>query len=163
MTRNISESKKKRIAGKQFYKCANKPDVNILNLENYTCPLWAKQGNIEGSFDESGYEIDHNIEYSVSHDNSEENLQALCKSCHSVKTKRFMHKKNSARKWGNSGEEISPRPNDKCTRKLTKYQLFLKKEIPQQKKLHPGLEGKEYMKLAAKSWNKYKEENGIGR
>lgn len=90
-SRNISESIKKRIAGKQYYKCANYPNSDICKLENYECPLWAKNGNNKGCFDESGYDIDHIEEYSKTKNNSEENLQALCKSCHTVKTKRFMN------------------------------------------------------------------------
>lgn len=45
----------------------------------------------QGIFNEAGYEIDHIKEFSISHDNSEENLQALCPICHSFKTKKFMN------------------------------------------------------------------------
>lgn len=45
-----------------------------------------------GSFDESGYEIDHIFEHTKTQDDSDANLQALCKSCHSVKTRRFNSK-----------------------------------------------------------------------
>ena len=83
--RDVSDAMKKLVAGKQKYKCANSPD-NICNKYlNYECPLWTK----DGSFDESGYEIDHINELSVCGDNSENNLQALCLACHRVKTKRF--------------------------------------------------------------------------
>lgn len=92
-SRNISESVKKRVAGKQYYKCANDPKSDTRGLENYECPLWAKKGDNKGCFDESGYDIDHIKEYSKTKNNSEKNLQALCKSCHSVKTKRFLNKK----------------------------------------------------------------------
>src|ERR1044071_5373644 len=93
--RNISEAKKKNIAGRQFYKCANEPGAKLQGLIEYECPLWNKLGTNKGSFDESGYEIDHIKEYCISADNSIENLQALCKMCHSVKTKRFaMRDKN---------------------------------------------------------------------
>ena len=51
-------------------------------------PLWEKQGGNKGSFDESGYEIDHIIEYSLTGNDSIENLQALCSMCHKTKTKR---------------------------------------------------------------------------
>jgi hypothetical protein len=84
------EAKKKNVAGKQFFKCANKPDSKINKIKNYQCPLWQKNDDTKGCFDESGYEIDHIIEYSITNDDSLNNLQALCKMCHSVKTKRFM-------------------------------------------------------------------------
>lgn len=81
--KSISESVRKQVAGRQLYKCAN----NNMQIANYTCPLWNSKNN--GSFDESGYEIDHIIEHTITKDNSVNNLQALCKSCHTVKTKRF--------------------------------------------------------------------------
>ena len=87
MTRYISESIKKSIAGKQKFKCANTPFSNIKGLENYKCIFWL---NRDGSFDESGYEIDHINEFVVTHDNNIDNLQALCRACHGVKTIRFL-------------------------------------------------------------------------
>ncbi len=88
-SRNITEARKRFIAGKQHYKCANNPSTKLKRLENYDCPLWDKENDNKGSFDQSGFEIDHIDEFFVSHDNTEDNLQALCKSCHSVKTKKF--------------------------------------------------------------------------
>lgn len=85
--RKVSEALKKLIAGKQTYKCANLLNSNV--IKNYNCPLWQNKERA-GSFGEEGYQIDHIIEHSVSKDDSPENLQALCISCHSVKTKRFM-------------------------------------------------------------------------
>ena len=87
--RSVSEALKKQIAGKQKYKCANKPNSNLKNLEDYICPFWNKQDD-SGCFDESGYEIDHIEEHCINGNDSPENLQALCKCCHIVKTKRFM-------------------------------------------------------------------------
>ena len=55
----------------------------------------AKNDITKGCFDESGYEIDHIVEHSITNDDSLNNLQALCKMCHSVKTKRFMINDNS--------------------------------------------------------------------
>jgi len=89
MSRKVSESVKKRVAGRQYYKCANKPDANLRGLEGFDCPLW-KIDNFKGDFNESGYEIDHIIEHSVSKNDDAMNLQALCLMCHSLKTKRFM-------------------------------------------------------------------------
>jgi len=77
------------VAGKQKFKCANNPDTIIKGLENFECHVW-KLNN--GDFDESCYEIDHKIEHCLTHDDSGDNLQALCTACHAVKTKRFISK-----------------------------------------------------------------------
>lgn len=92
--RNVTQSSKKSIAGKQKYKCANNPNsqIKINGLENYNCPLWINNG--DGSFDESGYEIDHIIEHSIGGADDNDNLQALCLMCHKVKTKRFLQNRN---------------------------------------------------------------------
>jgi hypothetical protein len=37
--RTLSESKKKQVVGKQYYKCANNPNTKINGLENYDCML----------------------------------------------------------------------------------------------------------------------------
>lgn len=72
--RKIPESIKKRVAGRQRYTCAT--------ISNYTCPL------NKMPFDESGYEIDHIKELRHGGTNDISNLQALCPSCHRVKTLR---------------------------------------------------------------------------
>lgn len=87
--RTVSLAQKKYIAGKQFNKCANKPKSKLLGLEDYMCPLWKRKDKNAGCFDQSGYEIDHIKEFSLTHDDNNKNLQALCKSCHTVKTKKF--------------------------------------------------------------------------
>jgi len=92
MSRKLTESKKKMVAGKQFYKCANKPGLKLIGLDGYDCPLWCKPDENKGSFDISGYDVDHIIEHSLTEDDSIENLQALCLSCHKVKTKKFLSK-----------------------------------------------------------------------
>ncbi len=80
MQRKLSESKKKYIAGKQYYKCANKQGSNIESLKDYECPLWKSNDvNTRGCFDASGYEIDHIIEHCINQNDSDNNLQALCK------------------------------------------------------------------------------------
>lgn len=94
MSRKLTEAQKKRIAGKQLYKCANKPNTMNYRLEDYDCPYWLLEGERKGSFDESGYEIDHIMEFSISNDDSEKNLQALCLPCHRVKTTRFIMNKH---------------------------------------------------------------------
>lgn len=88
--RNVSEAKKRNVAGKQHFKCANKPGIEIKGLGGYECPLWKIKGIKQGSFDESGYDIDHIMEHSISNNDNIDNLQALCKMCHSTKTKRFL-------------------------------------------------------------------------
>ena len=59
-------------------------------MEGYNCLLWSNfNENLKGSFDRSGYHIDHKVEFSISHDDSFDNLQALCLGCHGMKTKSF--------------------------------------------------------------------------
>jgi 5-methylcytosine-specific restriction endonuclease McrA len=72
--RKVSEALKKLVAGRQRYTCATIP--------NYTCPLRGRP------FDESGYDIDHIKELRHGGTNDASNLQALCPSCHRVKTSR---------------------------------------------------------------------------
>jgi len=88
MLRNVTESQKKRVAGRQRFKCA-------ASISEYTCPMNGEP------FDESGYEIDHIKELRDGGTNEESNLQALCVMCHRVKTSRMttvMSKKNNAPK-----------------------------------------------------------------
>lgn len=49
----------------------------------YVCPQWR---NYNGSFDISGYQIDHIIELRYGGTNDRSNLQALCPGCHATKT-----------------------------------------------------------------------------
>lgn len=85
-SRYISKKKIQIILNRQQNKCANGPDVELWRLENYICPLWRHNN---GTFDNAGYEIDHVVEHSKTHDNDIDNLQALCPMCHTVKTKDF--------------------------------------------------------------------------
>jgi len=87
--RNVPESLKKIVAGKQNFKCANNPDTIIKGLEDFECHLWKIN---KGDFDESCYEIDHKVPHCISYDDNDDNLQALCNACHAVKTKRFIAK-----------------------------------------------------------------------
>ena len=80
----------KQIAARQKYKCANNPDDNLKYINDYDCPLYEYN---DGIFDESGYEIDHILELDDGGDNKEVNLQALCKTCHGVKTNNYNAKK----------------------------------------------------------------------
>jgi len=56
--------------------------MNKFNF-GYICPQWK---NYNGSFDKSMYHIDHIIELRHGGTNHPSNLQALCPSCHAVKT-----------------------------------------------------------------------------
>ena len=76
MLRNVTESQKKRVAGRQRYTCA-------ASVPEYTCPMKGEP------FDESGYEIDHIKELRDGGMNELSNLQALCIMCHRVKTSRM--------------------------------------------------------------------------
>lgn len=93
--RQVSDALKKTIAGRQFFKCANRPNSNLKGLNNYKCLLWQRTDEHKGCFDESGYDIDHILEYSISKDDNDTNLQALCIACHRVKTKTFMSTKQN--------------------------------------------------------------------
>jgi pyruvate-formate lyase-activating enzyme len=123
MSRKLSEAKKKMIAGSQHYKCANKPESNLIGLKNYKCPLYFHNDPIlKGSFDQSGYEIDHITlslsgqvmleavlpsitEHCIDQNDDMDNLQALCKMCHSVKTKKFLMNRHNTRNNSNNNME----------------------------------------------------------
>jgi 5-methylcytosine-specific restriction endonuclease McrA len=83
MTRYISQKIKQNVLQRQEYKCAK--------IKDYRCLLWICNNGI---FDEAGYEFDHIEEYSITKNNLEDNIQALCPNCHTVKTKRFLKNKN---------------------------------------------------------------------
>lgn len=92
-SRYIKKSVKEQILNEQKYCCANKSG-NLPGLERYHCQLWSIDGPDKGKFRESGHDIDHIVEFSVSGNNDISNLQALCVDCHRVKTKRFMENKH---------------------------------------------------------------------
>jgi hypothetical protein len=121
--RDIKEATKKKIAGKQFYRCANKPDITLYNLENYNCPMWSLYN---GSFDESGYDIDHIIEFSISQNNMEDNLQALCVSCHRVKTRNFAGCKKQY--IGQVKEQVKKCKKNKKTENMKEYQKIYREQ-----------------------------------
>lgn len=112
MSRKVTLAMKKQIAGRQYFTCNNKPNSNLLGLENYECPLWSSSKKNAGNFDESGYEIDHIVEWSVTKNDDLNNLQALCPTCHKVKTKRFLMDKNKKSKKKNTSEYIDDSPTD---------------------------------------------------
>ena len=65
----ISADRKMIVAGEQLFRCAG---------DRIRCPQWKLHG---GSFDASGYEIDHIIEFSKCYRGAGQ-LQALCPACH---------------------------------------------------------------------------------
>jgi 5-methylcytosine-specific restriction endonuclease McrA len=84
--RYISKKTKLELLNRQNQKCANNPNDPISSFTSYKCLLWKYQ---DGSFDLSGYEVDHIIERSLCNNNNINNLQLLCPNCHSYKTKMF--------------------------------------------------------------------------
>lgn len=82
---------REKLLKKQGGKCANYGGKGILG-GYYNCPL-AYYTN--GYFDKQlGFEIDHIVEHSKTFDNSEENLQLLCHSCHVYKTNNYITNNN---------------------------------------------------------------------
>jgi hypothetical protein len=75
-----------RIAGRQFFRCANRPGSALHNLSHHACPSWAR-ADAAGGFDSGGCIIDHVIPWAISGDDGDGNLQALCPTCHAAKTK----------------------------------------------------------------------------
>lgn len=69
-----TDSTKYQILVRQAFACAKIP--------NYTCPI------LDKLFDEAGYDIDHVLPLADGGSNDISNLQALCPSCHRVKTAR---------------------------------------------------------------------------
>lgn len=152
--RTVSEGVKKIVAGKQNFKCANSPNSKV--VENYSCPLWENKTR-KGSFGEEGYHIDHIKEFCISKNNDIKNLQALCVSCHSVKTKRFVipYMSNLA-KMKNKQEKMDKKKVEKKEKKeeITKVkdndeQIYEIEEIIDKKKI-----GKSYLYLI--KWKGYK-------
>ena len=98
----------------------------MIGLKGYKCPRWYSTYH-NGDFDEAGYDIDHIEEYCITQDHSLDNLQALCKSCHSVKTKRFMSGKKHTKKKGKGVREmdIYERFLDECTEEMDGYNVSI--------------------------------------
>ncbi len=72
---HISAEKKLLIAGEQRFRCAG---------DHERCPCWILN---QGSFDESGFEIDHSPAWRDACRSDRLSLQALCHSCHALKTR----------------------------------------------------------------------------
>ena len=113
MSRKLTEAKKKSIASQQDFQCANKPGANLPGIEDYKCLLWARNDPTKlGNFDGAGYEIDHIKEFCDSKDDSDSNLQALCCSCHSVKTRNYMMNKKYKSRKNKSHDKYDSDDND---------------------------------------------------
>ncbi len=93
--RTLTEAQKKKVAAKQEFKCANQPSKVTKGLDNYQCPMWLGK---QGSFDESGYDIDHIVEVAEGGSDELDNLQALCICCHRVKTTRYLMNAKASKK-----------------------------------------------------------------
>ena len=72
---HMSSEKKLLIAGQQHFRCAGDPK---------RCPCWLLNN---GSFDDSGFEVDHSPPWREAYRSDRAVLQALCHSCHALKTR----------------------------------------------------------------------------
>ena len=55
----VTKAIKKQVAGRQKFACNNKFESNLLDLEDYECPLWPSTKPHPGNFDGSGYGVDY--------------------------------------------------------------------------------------------------------
>ena len=72
---HISAEKKLLIAGEQRFRCAG---------DRSRCPCWILD---DGSFNESGFQVDHDPAWRDAFRSDRSVLQALCHSCHALKTR----------------------------------------------------------------------------
>lgn len=91
-TRKLTASQKKTVAGNQNFKCANILGSSFQSKYDFECILWSNPKRL-GAFGKEGYEIDHIIEFAEGGADSIENCQALCLSCHRVKTQQYTQAK----------------------------------------------------------------------
>lgn len=82
----FTEAQKKKIKNRQHNKCNNFPHSNFQKKYGFECPLHSHPIR-EGHWDIEGCEIDHIIPKHLGGKNTVNNGQALCLSCHAVKTK----------------------------------------------------------------------------
>jgi hypothetical protein len=115
---------------KQYNKCANSPDNPAKNLTGCPCPRWILYN---GYFcEEAGYEIDHIEEFSITGNNSIDNLQALCSHCHSVKTHRFnKNKRKLTSPEMANGKESMDTGSSKTFRKQQKIRRIIQERQDQ--------------------------------
>jgi 5-methylcytosine-specific restriction endonuclease McrA len=86
--KKLSKKEQTFVLERQDNKCAN--NIHKPAIRNYDCPLWKYN---HGNFDEAGCEFDHINELCKTGDNNISNYQALCPSCHRVKTRKFLNNK----------------------------------------------------------------------
>lgn len=82
----FTEAQKKIIKNRQHNKCNNYPHSNFQKKYSFECPLHSHPIRL-GHWDIEGCEIDHIKPKHLGGKNSIKNGQALCLSCHAVKTK----------------------------------------------------------------------------
>lgn len=84
-SRYISIKTKRNVIQRQMGKCNNSPFSPVIS--GYDCPFWKWN---KGCIDSSGLEFDHIQEWSITKDNTPNNIQGLCVCCHKVKTTLFL-------------------------------------------------------------------------
>lgn len=82
----FSQSEKNHIVGLQNFCCNNKSNSNFEKKYKYECILWSHPKR-KGKFGLEGYNIDHIIALCNGGVTEVQNGQALCLSCHRVKTR----------------------------------------------------------------------------
>jgi HNH endonuclease len=99
---------KRKVAAKNYYKCANMPGKILRGLEDFLCPLWENRGCFGIT-----YEIDHIVEKALGGSDDEQNLQAICSICHAYKTRCFlMNKKKILLNYKKENDSLSVSDND---------------------------------------------------
>lgn len=147
-SRSVTSSTKMQVACRQYGKCANRPGSNLKGIGMYLCPLWKDLGENKGCFDGACYHIDHIIEHSVSRNDSMENLQALCPTCHDVKTKSYMC--NRSKKTNTCSDDDEP----------VQFLEYVDSDYDCQVKLFE-LEGSDKFKYCKKTLYIFDEKNGM--
>ena len=114
--RRLTRIQKENIAARQYFKCAQ-------SVHNYNCPIWAREEH-KGSFGPEKYQIDHITELWEGGTDDESNLQALCLSCHRVKTDR------NAKKRAKYKSDAKKNSDTKNAKKLEKpyFEIEIKEE-----------------------------------
>lgn len=134
--KNIPDVIRNRVLEFYGYRCANYPGANLEGIGNYKCHLY--KGDGKGFFDEANYHIDHITPLHRSGSNDISNLQALCPSCHSVKTgnenkTRVRVKKETDEEYKNedteSDEDIDIKKEHKSETSPNKHKMMLRSHV----------------------------------
>lgn len=130
-SRYITDTDKLKILERQKYRCANVPGANLYRLGDWPCLLW--EGTRNGVFMDDMYEFDHIVEFSLTKDNSIDNIQLLCPNCHSRRTKDFVKELALAKRKGiindYSGNDGNFTPVRKYQKRKVKPIYFSNEEI----------------------------------